>query len=193
MRFKEEAIEGVFSVESDPHADERGGFMRAFCAREFGEQGLPGVFVQASVSTNPLRGTIRGLHFQWPPSREGKLVRCLTGAIYDVVVDLRPSSATFLEHYATELSERNCRALYIPEGCAHGFQVQEAGARVLYQMTDVYEPSLAAGFRYDDPAFRVRWPETPTAISERDLQAPSFDPARYRAELERRAAVASPI
>ena len=187
MRFEPAALQGIWIIQSDRNEDERGYFMRAFSAPEFEEQGLPQRFVQASISGNFRRGTVRGLHFQWPPSREGKLVRCVTGAIYDVAVDLRPDSATFLQHCAVELSEQNARAVYIPEGFAHGFQVREDGTRVLYQMTDVFEPSLSAGFSYNDPVFDVRWPQAVTVVSARDRDAPPFDAARYRVEFGQRA------
>jgi dTDP-4-dehydrorhamnose 3,5-epimerase len=190
MNFSRAALEGIWIIESEQHADERGYFMRVFCEREFAEHGLPQRFVQSSLSSNPHRGTLRGLHFQWPPSREGKLVRCLSGAIYDVVVDLRPHSSTFLQRFAVELSERNARAVYIPDGFAHGFQVLEEGARVLYQMTDFFDASLSDGFRYDDRAFAIRWPQPVTLVSERDRAARAFDTQRYRDDYTRRASSA---
>ncbi len=161
--------------------------MRVLCASEFETAGVPGRFVQSSLSSNPRTGTVRGLHFQWPPSQEGKLVRCISGAVFDVMVDLRPDSSTFLQHCAVELSEHNGRGVYIPPGFAHGFQVQEEGARVLYHMTDFFAAPLGDGYRYDDPAFGIRWPKPVTAISDRDLAARPFDAERHRAEYARRA------
>ncbi len=161
--------------------------MRVFCDSEFGEAGLPRHFVQSSLSSNPKRGTVRGLHFQWPRSQEGKLVRCISGAVLDVMVDLRPDSETFLRHHTVELSEGNGRGVYIPPGFAHGFQVTQEGARVLYHMTDFFDAPLGDGFRYNDPAFGIEWPEPVTTVSDRDRNAPLFDPARYRAEFARRA------
>jgi dTDP-4-dehydrorhamnose 3,5-epimerase len=186
MKFSPAALEGVWLIESEQNADERGYFMRAFCAVEFRDHGLPERFVQASVSSSDRVGTVRGLHFQWPPSREGKLIRCLSGAIYDVLVDLRPSSKTFMQHCAVPLSEKNALAVYVPEGLAHGFQVREDGTRVLYQMTDVFQPSLATGVFYADPVFGIRWPEPVTVVSERDRSAPPFDRQSYEAEFDRR-------
>ena len=186
MKFTQAALQGIWVIESGQHADERGYFMRVFCEREFEAQGLPHRFVQSSLSSNPRVGTLRGLHFQWPPSREGKLVRCLSGAVYDVMVDARPSSSTFLQHFGVELSERSGRAVYIPEGFLHGFQVIEEGARVLYQMTDFFAADLGDGFRYDDPSFGVRWPLPVSVVSERDKAAPAFDVKRYREEFARR-------
>jgi dTDP-4-dehydrorhamnose 3,5-epimerase len=188
VKFTPTTLADLWIVESEQHADERGYFMRVYCEREFEQHGLPHRFVQSSLSNNPRIGTLRGLHFQWPPSREGKLVRCLSGAVYDVMVDLRPQSATFLQHVGVELSERNGRAVYIPAGFLHGFQVIEQGARVLYQMTDFFDAPLGDGFRYDDPAFGVRWPLPVSVISERDGAAPAFDAQRYREDYARREA-----
>lgn len=187
MKFSSTALEGIRIVESALLTDARGYFMRVLCAREFADAGIPGAFVQASLSSNDGEGTVRGMHFQWPPSREGKLVRCISGAIFDVMVDLRPDSVSFLRHCTVELSERNGRAVYIPAGFAHGFQVQEPGARVLYHMTDFFEPDLSDGYRYDDPAFGIRWPRPVTIISERDREARTFDVERHRADYARHA------
>jgi dTDP-4-dehydrorhamnose 3,5-epimerase len=175
MRFRQGPLSGIWIVESEKCTDDRGYFMRAFCAIEFEKHGLPQRFVQASLSSNPRKGTVRGLHFQWPPSKEEKLVRCISGAIYDAVVDLRPSSPTFMQYFAIELSEHNGAGLFVPDGFAHGFQVLEEGTRVLYQMTDVFDPALSGGFAHNDPAFAVQWPHSVTCISERDRTAPAFD------------------
>jgi len=186
VRFAATKLEGVCIIESDLHTDARGYFMRVLCDRELAESGVPGRFVQASLSSNPRPGTVRGLHFQWPPSREGKLVRCISGAVFDVIVDLRPDSGTFLQHFAVELSESNGRAVFIPPGLAHGFQVLERDARVLYHMTDYFAATLGEGYRYDDPVFRIQWPQPVTVISDRDRDAPAFDVGRYRVEYARR-------
>ena len=186
MRFAATKLEGIRVVESDLLADARGYFMRVLCDHELAESGVQGRFVQASLSSNPRPGTVRGLHFQWPPSCEGKLVRCISGAVFDVMVDLRPDSGTFLQHFTLELSERNGRAVFIPAGFAHGFQVIEADARVLYHMTDYFAAPLGDGYRYDDPAFGIQWPQPVTVISDRDRDAPAFDVGRYRAEYARR-------
>jgi dTDP-4-dehydrorhamnose 3,5-epimerase len=189
MQFESLKLAGAVRVRMDRHADERGFFARSFCAREFHAHGLPTDFVQSSVSWNPRRGTLRGLHFQWPPSREGKLVRCLRGAITDVLLDLRPGEASFLEHCALELSQDNRDAVFIPAGMAHGFQTLTDDAEVLYQMSDFHAPELAAGVRWNDPAFSIRWPMTvDVVIASRDAGYPDFDARTFAAELARRKA-----
>src|SRR4029077_6030661 len=158
MQFDSLKLPGAVRVRMERHTDERGFFARSFCAREFGAHGLPTDFVQSSVSWNPRRGTVRGLHFQWPHSQEGKLIRCLRGAIFDVLLDLRPGQPGFLEHCALELNEDNRDAVYIPPGMAHGFQTLSDDVEVLYQMSDFHAPDLAAGVRWDDRAFSIPWP-----------------------------------
>jgi dTDP-4-dehydrorhamnose 3,5-epimerase len=162
-------------VELEPHVDERGFFARTWCAREFADAGLPDRLVQCSISRNSAAGTTRGLHFQTPPSREGKLVRCARGALVDVVVDIRAGSPTFLRHLSVELDADNGRGIYVPPGFAHGFQTQRDDTDVLYHMTDSFAPELAAGMRWDDPVLGVRWPAVPTIISERDAGYPDLD------------------
>lgn len=186
MQFESAQIKDAWVIDTNAHADPRGHFARAFCAREFVAQGLPASFVQSSLSFNRQRGTIRGLHFQWPPSAEGKLVRCVRGRVFDVMVDIRPDSVTFLRHVGLELSAERINAVYIPPGVAHGFQTLEDASEVLYEMTDFYVPSLSDGFPFDDPAFGVRWPVEVTTVSDRDRDAPQFDKARYEAEYRRR-------
>lgn len=184
MRFSDTGIAGAVLVDLEPHADARGYFARTWCAREFAAHGLPAQFVQASLSRNTHRATVRGLHLQLPPSREGKLVSCIAGAIYDVLVDLRPDSPSFLRHFGVELTADSHRGLYIPPLCAHGFQTLVDGAEVLYQMTDYFAPELGFGARWDDPAFGIRWPiATAGAIAARDAGYPDFDAAAYRERL----------
>ena len=186
MRFEPLALRGAMLVRIEPRADARGFFARTACAEEFRALGLPGTFLQSSISWNEQRGTVRGMHWQWPPSQEGKLVRCLRGAIYDVLVDLRPEEPTYLTHCALELDEDNRDAVYIPPGLAHGFQTLRAGSEVLYQMTVPHAPGLAAGLRWNDPAFGIRWPITaPVVIAERDARYPDFDARAFAAELAR--------
>ncbi len=182
MRFELTGLAGAWVIRSEPHADSRGRFGRIYCKREFEEHGLPGPFVQASLSFNRARGTVRGLHFQWPPSREGKLIRCVRGAVFDAIVDLRPDSSTFLSHFTVELSEDNQVSLYVPEGFAHGFQSLRDDSELLYQMTDFYAPELSTGFRFDDPAFAIAWPGPVMEMSDRDRAAQGFDRARYSRE-----------
>ena len=182
MRFQPLQIPGVVQVDAEGAADARGSFARLHCEREFEVHGLPSRMVQSSVSYSRLRGTLRGMHFQWPPSREGKLVRCIRGSIHDVVIDLRPDSATFAQHVALELTAAGRRAVFIPPGFAHGFQTLEDDVEVMYQMTDFYDPALAAGVRWNDSAFGIAWPLPVTAIHERDAGYADFDAVRFADE-----------
>lgn len=184
MRFRETPLRAAFMVEVEPHSDERGFFTRTWCAREFAAHGLQDMQVQTSISHNKRRGTVRGMHLQLPPSREAKLVRCTRGAIYDVIIDLRPDSRTYLQHFALELSADACNALYIPPLMAHGFQTLADGSEVLYQMTDFFAPELGYGVRWNDPAFGINWPiRDAITIVPRDAECPDFDDAGYRLRL----------
>lgn len=174
MVFHETGIAGVVLIEPEPKQDERGAFARTFCAREFVARGLRDRFVQSGSSWNPRRLTLRGLHYQRPPSEEAKLVRCPAGAIFDAVVDLREGSRTFKAHCTHVLSARNRRLLYIPEGCAHGFLTLEDDTEVSYQMSAFYRPDEAC-VRWNDPAFGIAWPESPLLISTRDAECPDFE------------------
>jgi dTDP-4-dehydrorhamnose 3,5-epimerase len=169
MRFTPTKLAGAYIIEPEPRADSRGLFARTFCANEFRAQGLVDVFVQCNTSWNVSKGTLRGLHFQLSPSSEVKLVRCTAGALWDVIVDLRPQSATYLQYVAVELTAGNRSALYIPEMFAHGFQTLEEGTEVFYQMSQFYAPKLARGIRYDDPKIGIKWPLPVTSISDPDL------------------------
>jgi dTDP-4-dehydrorhamnose 3,5-epimerase len=175
VRIFETPLDGCVLIELEPHVDDRGFFARTWCAREFAKAGLPDRLVQCSISRNSAAGTTRGLHFQAPPSREGKIVRCARGALVDVVVDIRSESPTFLQHLSIELDEHSGRGIYVAPGLAHGFQTQRDDTDVLYHMTDYFAPELAAGLRWDDPALGIRWPGTPTNISERDAGYPDLD------------------
>jgi dTDP-4-dehydrorhamnose 3,5-epimerase len=174
MRFIPTPLAGAFLVESDAHEDERGAFYRTFCRQEFEEHGLPGDFVQASLSRNHARRTLRGMHFQAAPRPERKLVRCVHGAVHDVIVDLRPASATYCRWFGAELSAANRVALFVPAGFAHGFLTLEDDSDVLYQMSEFYVPGLAAGVRWNDAAFDIAWPLDPLVVSARDLEYPDF-------------------
>lgn len=156
----------------EPRGDERGFFARTWCSREFPEHGLRANFDQASISFNEIAGTLRGMHYQVAPHGEVKLVRCTAGAIFDVVVDLRPDSPTYLQWQGEVLSAENRAALYIPEQCAHGFVTLEDKSEVLYEIAGLYEPSAARGVRWNDPALGIRWPREPARMSERDAQYP---------------------
>jgi dTDP-4-dehydrorhamnose 3,5-epimerase len=172
MRFLPTRLAGAFVIELDPHRDERGFFARTFCVQEFEAHGLLGRVTQCSISVTQRRGTVRGLHYQRPPAGEVKLVRCIRGAIHDVIVDLRKDSPTYLKHLAMELSAENRRALYIPEMFAHGFQTLADDAEVLYQMSATYVPELATGVRCDDPALAIQWPLPVSLISDKDRTWP---------------------
>ena len=174
MELRPTPLAGAFLVETNVSKDGRGSFYRAFCQREFTAQGLPGSFVQSSISRNRLRGTVRGLHFQAEPKPEAKLVRCIRGTVWDVIVDLRRESPTFCRWFSVELSETNALALYIPAGLAHGFQTLEDASDLLYLMTEFYEPSMAGGVNYRDPSFGISWPLEVAAISDRDRDLPKF-------------------
>jgi dTDP-4-dehydrorhamnose 3,5-epimerase len=178
MRFIQTTLPGVFLVEPAPCEDSRGFFARTFCAREFAEHGLATGFVQCSVSMSRLRGTLRGMHYQLPPACEAKLLRCTAGALYDVVVDLRPGSPSYLQHLSVELSAANQRWLYVPEMFAHGFQTLEDDTEVFYQITEYYTPDRASGLRFDDPGLKIHWPLPVAAISDKDRQWPLLSPER---------------
>ena len=178
MRFKAAELPGVWIVEIDRIEDERGWFARTFDEQEFRERGMEPSVVQCNASFNARRDTLRGMHYQAAPHGEPKLVRCVRGAVFDVAVDLRPDSPTYCRWFGAELSEENGRALYIPEGLAHGFQTLADESEVLYQMGHRYVPESARGVRWDDPAFAVAWPEPAgeRVISEKDASYPDFAP-----------------
>jgi dTDP-4-dehydrorhamnose 3,5-epimerase len=174
MRFVETEIPGVLAVEIEPRTDERGMFARLQCPDEFAAAGHPFEPAQTSLSRNPIRGTLRGLHYQPAPHAETKLVRCVRGAVFDVAVDLRPGSPTHGRWTAVELTADNCRALLIPEGVAHGFLTLEGDTDVLYQISPAFQPGHEAGVRWDDPAFGIAWPFPPVLISNRDAAYPDY-------------------
>ena len=174
MIFTETKLAGAFVIELERHSDERGFFARTFCQREFEAHGLNSQVVQCNVSFNKRKGTLRGMHYQAAPFAEAKLVRCTAGSIYDVIIDLRPASATFKQHFAVELSADNWRMLYIPEDFAHGFQTLQDDTEVFYQMAQRYSAEHARGVRWNDPAFGIEWPEGERIIIERDQNYPDF-------------------
>jgi len=176
MKFHETKLPGVFEVRLDLVADERGFFARSWCQKEFGDHGLSSKLAQCSISLNTRRGTLRGMHYQVAPFTETKVVRCIGGAIYDVVLDLRGQSPTFKQWFATVLSAENRHSLYVPEGCAHGFLTLTDESEVLYQISEFYHPEASRGVRWNDPAFQIAWPEKVEVISERDRTFPDFDP-----------------
>ncbi|WP_158966515.1 dTDP-4-dehydrorhamnose 3,5-epimerase [Paraglaciecola sp. L3A3] len=175
MKISTTPIKDLLLITSDAYIDNRGSFSRVWCAEAFEKQQLKTQFVQSSICHNDKKGTIRGLHFQWPPSNEGKLVRCVNGSVYDVAVDLRPDSATFTQHFALTLNSAQNNALYIPAGFAHGYQTLVDNSLLLYMMSDTYQPKLAGGVHYNDKTFAIDWPLPITRISERDENNLDFD------------------
>ena len=168
MIFGETALAGAFVIDIAPRQDSRGFFARAYCHRDFVERGLNPVVVQTNIAFNHRRGTLRGLHFQFPPAAEAKLVRCTRGAIHDVIVDLRPESPTYLRHVSAELTAENRRSLFVPERFAHGYQVLEDDTEVTYQVSEMYAPEAEGGLPYDDPRLAIAWPLPVTEISDKD-------------------------
>lgn len=176
MIFEPLELAGVWRVALDRHEDERGFFARTFCRDEFEAHGLAGEFEQSSLSRNARRGTLRGMHYQAEPNAETKFVRCVRGAVFDVVVDLRPGSPTRGRWVGEMLTAENGLALYVPAGFAHGFQTVEDDSDVLYQITPAFRPGFGAGVRWDDPAFGIRWPVSDPILSERDASYPDWLP-----------------
>ena len=175
MIFNATQLDDAWVINLDPREDERGFFARTWCRQEFAGRGLDTEIAQESLSFNRHRGTVRGLHFQRPPHVETKIVRCTRGAIFDVIVDLRPRSPSYLCWQGFELSAENRRAIYIPKDFAHGFQTLTDNAEITYQISAFYAPEAAGGHRYDDTAFAIAWPLPVTVISERDLGWPAFN------------------
>jgi dTDP-4-dehydrorhamnose 3,5-epimerase len=168
MIFRETALDGVWLIEPEPLADERGFFARTWCGREWQARGLNPALAQCSTSWTRARGTVRGMHYQGRPHEEAKLVRCTRGAVHDVALDLRPDSPTFRRWVAADLSAENRRMLYVPEGVAHGFQTLADDTEVFYQISEFHHPESARGVRWDDPACGIRWPLAPVTVSPRD-------------------------
>jgi dTDP-4-dehydrorhamnose 3,5-epimerase len=177
MTFHETNLSGVFEIHLEPLVDERGFFARSWCRNEFESRGLKAELVQCNISFNSRKGTLRGMHYQAQPFPEIKVVRCTRGAIYDVVVDLRPKSRTYKQWIGVVLSATNRHMLYIPGDCAHGFLTLEDETEVSYQMSEFYRADLARGVRWNDPAFDIRWPGKVEVISERDRGYPDFEGA----------------
>ncbi len=174
MIFAETKLKGAFIIHLEKLEDERGFFARTWCKREIEAHGLNPNLVQCNISFNKKRGTLRGMHHQVPPHEEAKLVRCTMGAIYDVIIDLRPNSPTFKEWFSLELTAKNRKMIYIPEGVSHGFMTLDDNTEVFYQMSEFYAPECARGVRWNDPAFDIVWTGDVTIISERDNQYPDF-------------------
>jgi dTDP-4-dehydrorhamnose 3,5-epimerase len=180
MEFFETTLPGAFIVEVQRLVDERGFFARTWCQQEFEQHGLPSRMEQVSTSYNREKGTLRGMHFSSAPCKEGKLVRCTAGGIYDVIVDLRPESPAFLGHFGIELTADLRNALYVPPGFAHGYQTLEPDTEILYMMTESYKPGHADGFRWNDPVFAIQWPDDERLIHDRDANYADFDESRIQ-------------
>jgi dTDP-4-dehydrorhamnose 3,5-epimerase len=172
MRFTKIDIVDAWVIDPEPHKDDRGRFMRAWCVREFSEHGLDFLPVQANLGYSMLKGTVRGMHFQEAPALEAKLVRCTRGAIFDVVLDFRPESLSYGQWYGVELSADNGRMLYVPEHCAHGYQTLQECTEIYYMASELFSPNSATGVRFDDPAFNIQWPLPVTLISDQDKNWP---------------------
>ena len=178
MKFTPTKLAGVWLVDMERHADERGWFARTWCAEEFAAHGLPKSFSQCSSSFNRRRGTLRGMHYQVAPHAEAKLVRCTRGAMFDVALDLRPGSATFKQWAGVELTAENGRALYLPEGCAHGFQTLADDTEVFYQISCPWHSASGRGVRWNDPCFAIEWRQPELALlSDRDASYPNYSPS----------------
>ena len=179
MRFTSTPLAGAWLIDLERNVDDRGSFTRVFCADEFALHRLPTSFPQANLSSNVVAGTLRGLHYNRAPNGEAKLVRCVRGALFDVIVDLRDDSPTRWRWFGAELSADNGRAVFIPTGFAHGFITTEPNTDVMYMMSDVYQPNAGRGIRWDDPSIGVAWPRSPAVVSDRDAEYPDVDTASF--------------
>lgn len=187
MIFIETKLKGAFIIDLERREDTRGFFARAFCQNEFKAHGLKPLIAQANIASNLKKGTVRGMHFQFPPAAETKLVRCTRGAILDIIVDLRPESAAFLQSVAVELNEENQRALYVPERFAHGYQTLRDNTDTSYQVGEFYTPEAEGGLMYNDSRLGLKWPMPAIVISEKDQKFPPFD--QVESELRRKMTV----
>jgi len=176
MKFTETPLKGAFVIELEKREDERGFFARYFCEREYAEHGLSTHFVQINNSLAVHKGTLRGMHYQLAPKAETKVVRCLSGALWDCIIDLRPDSETFGQHHAVELSAHNRTMFYVPKGFAHGFITLQDNTEALYLVDEFYAPQQERGIRFDDPRFGIEWPLAPSVLSDKDKGHPGFDP-----------------
>jgi dTDP-4-dehydrorhamnose 3,5-epimerase len=174
MKFTPTEIADVFVVELEKREDDRGFFARGFCQREFEEHGMISQVVQANISYNKYKGTLRGMHYQVSPCEETKFLRCTKGSVYDVIIDMRPESPTFKKWFGVELTDKNYKMLYVPRNFAHGFQTLEDETEVMYLVSEFYAPDTERGVRFDDPAINIQWPLEVAQISEKDAAWPNF-------------------
>jgi dTDP-4-dehydrorhamnose 3,5-epimerase len=180
MKFTKLRIPGVWLIEPEVHSDIRGSFHRDFCAREFAAHGLEARVVQGNISENLVKGTLRGFHYQVEPHGEAKTLSCLVGGVYDIVLDLRPSSPTYRKWEAVTFSAQDRRSLYVPAGCANAWITTESQTTLHYYMSEFYVADAGRGIRYNDPSFDFSWPAEPTVISDRDRNIPDFDPKSFQ-------------
>jgi dTDP-4-dehydrorhamnose 3,5-epimerase len=176
MKFTETPLRGVYLIDLEKRGDDRGFFARLFCSHEYEQQGLNHRIAQINNSFNRDRGTLRGLHYQAAPKGEDKITRCISGALFDAIIDLRPDSPTFLQHHTVILSAANRTMLYVPKGCTHGFMTLEDNTETIYLTTEFYSPEHERGIRWNDPKFGIRWPMEPKVISDKDRNHPDFSP-----------------
>ena len=176
MQFNPTPLAGAYTIELERKGDDRGFFARFFCTEEFTKAGLINTFVQINNSLTKSKGTLRGMHYQLPPSAEVKVVRCIRGSLYDVILDLRPDSATYGKWYGDTLTAENRRMMYVPQGFAHGFVTLEDDTEAFYLVSSTYAPQQERGIRYNDPAFGIKWPIDPVEISDKDRNWRDFDP-----------------
>ena len=177
MIFTETPLKGAYLIDLEKRGDERGFFARAFCVREFAEHGLTTQIVQANNSLSAQKGTLRGMHYQLAPKAETKIVRCISGALLDMILDLRPDSPTFGQSFGAELTAENRRMMYVPKGFAHGFLTLSDDAEAFYFVDEFYAPECERGVRWNDPQFAISWPAEPVVMSEKDRNYPDFNPA----------------
>jgi dTDP-4-dehydrorhamnose 3,5-epimerase len=183
VKFKPLPLAGAHLIDLEKRGDDRGFFARFFCTDEFAQQGLATKFVQINTSLTGRKGTLRGMHYQLPPAPEVKVVRCIRGALFDVILDLRPHSPTFGKSFGAELSAENRTMMYVPEGFAHGFLTLEPDTEALYLVTAPYAPAAERGIRFNDPKFGIQWPSAPLEMSDKDRQWPDYDPEYHGAAL----------
>lgn len=179
MIFKETPLKGAYLIELEKRGDDRGFFARFFCAKEYEQHGLKKTFVQINNSLSAQKGTLRGMHYQLPPNAEVKVVRCIRGRLFDVIIDLRSQSPTFRRWFSVELSAENRTMLYVPEGFAHGFVTLAENTETLYLVSSYYAPDSERGIRWNDPAFAISWPIEPAVVSEKDNHFPDFNPGHH--------------
>ncbi len=185
MKFHKTPLAGAFLIEPERRGDDRGFFARVFCQNEFKAQGLHGSFVQMNNSLSAKAGTLRGMHYQLPPASEVKVVRAIRGALWDVIIDLRAGSPTYLKWFGAELTEDNRMMLYVPRGFGHGFITLSENVETLYMVSDFYDPNCERGVRWNDPAIGIKWPREPVEISEKDRAWPDLNSAHHGMELMR--------